>query len=411
MTGFTLSEMIRQRARQTNTLHGAFLRNRQQGLLGMQTLIEQQIDHAAQFRSTVPESTPLFTSEQLDAFGFGHYSACFGPRFAKYDGQPIPRIPNGDLKMMSRVLSIEGEPGAVRPPASVTVAYDVPLQPWYTSGEGEIPYGLWMEIALQPCGFLSAYLDSYALVPLGAYFFRNLDGAARLHAQIDARGTTLITTARLLSSVATVGNVIQKYAFSVSANGQPVFNGESSFGYFSPETMANQQGLDGGRQTIPWLRTASPSANAIALPVEPNRLRPFSSVSIVPGGGLYGQGYIACAVPVDPQGWFFPFHFDGDPVMPGSLGVEAVLEMLRVYCTQAQVSSARLADSPSRDQAFRWRYRGQITRQHQMMEMEAHIQAVEANGAQVQIHADGNVWIDGLRIYELKNAAVICERS
>ena len=129
-----------------------------------------------------PPRPALFDSRQLDDFGTGRLSDCLGPAFAKYDDRRIPRIPNGDLKMMSRIVAIAGRVAIYDPPASIDAEYDVPLDAWYLrdSASGEIPYALWMEIALQPCGFLSAYLDTYALVPHGEFYFRNLDGSLRL---------------------------------------------------------------------------------------------------------------------------------------------------------------------------------------------------------------------------------------
>ena len=47
-------------------------------------------------------------------------------------------------------------------------------------------------------------------------------------------------------------------------------------------------------------------------------------------GGRYGKGYVYASRPVNPQDWFYPFHFYQDPVMPGSLGVEAILEAMQV---------------------------------------------------------------------------------
>ncbi|MDF1774901.1 MAG: 3-hydroxyacyl-[acyl-carrier-protein] dehydratase FabA [Rhizobiaceae bacterium] len=44
-------------------------------------------------------------------------------------------------------------------------------------------------------------------------------------------------------------------------------------------------------------------------------------------GGEYGKGYIRAEFDVTPDLWFFACHFEGDPVMPGCLGLDALWQM------------------------------------------------------------------------------------
>jgi 3-hydroxyacyl-[acyl-carrier protein] dehydratase / trans-2-decenoyl-[acyl-carrier protein] isomerase len=48
-------------------------------------------------------------------------------------------------------------------------------------------------------------------------------------------------------------------------------------------------------------------------------------------GGGYGKGLIRAELDVKPDLWFFPCHFKGDPVMPGSLGVDALWQLLGFF--------------------------------------------------------------------------------
>jgi len=45
-------------------------------------------------------------------------------------------------------------------------------------------------------------------------------------------------------------------------------------------------------------------------------------------GGEHGLGYIEAEFDIDPSLWFFDCHFLGDPVMPGSLGLDALWQLL-----------------------------------------------------------------------------------
>jgi 3-hydroxyacyl-[acyl-carrier protein] dehydratase/trans-2-decenoyl-[acyl-carrier protein] isomerase len=48
-------------------------------------------------------------------------------------------------------------------------------------------------------------------------------------------------------------------------------------------------------------------------------------------GGAHGKGYIEAEFDINPQLWFFDCHFLGDPVMPGSLGLDALWQLVGFY--------------------------------------------------------------------------------
>ena len=54
-------------------------------------------------------------------------------------------------------------------------------------------------------------------------------------------------------------------------------------------------------------------------------------VEINDHGGKYGKGFIHAELDIDPSLWFFHCHFLGDPVMPGSLGVDALWQLVGFY--------------------------------------------------------------------------------
>jgi 3-hydroxyacyl-[acyl-carrier protein] dehydratase/trans-2-decenoyl-[acyl-carrier protein] isomerase len=48
-------------------------------------------------------------------------------------------------------------------------------------------------------------------------------------------------------------------------------------------------------------------------------------------GGAYGKGYMEAEFDIRPDLWFFDCHFLGDPVMPGSLGLDALWQLVGFY--------------------------------------------------------------------------------
>lgn len=50
-------------------------------------------------------------------------------------------------------------------------------------------------------------------------------------------------------------------------------------------------------------------------------------VEINEDGGTHGKGYIKAELDIKPDLWFFGCHFEGDPVMPGCLGLDALWQL------------------------------------------------------------------------------------
>lgn len=45
-------------------------------------------------------------------------------------------------------------------------------------------------------------------------------------------------------------------------------------------------------------------------------------------GGAYGKGHVMAELDIRPDLWFFQCHFQGDPVMPGCLGLDAMWQLM-----------------------------------------------------------------------------------
>lgn len=53
--------------------------------------------------------------------------------------------------------------------------------------------------------------------------------------------------------------------------------------------------------------------------------------SISETGGDYDKGHIRAEFDISDDLWFFPCHFEGDPVMPGCLGLDALWQLTGFY--------------------------------------------------------------------------------
>jgi PfaB family protein len=381
-------------------------------------------------RSTMPpvvnrfEPRPaLFDTERIDQFARGRIANCFGPEYGIYDNQRAPRIPNTDLMFVSRVVEMGAERLVTRPGSTLVMEYDVPTDIWFYRDNSApfTPYSVLMEMALQPCGFLSAYMGPTLAYPDIDFYFRNLDGAATLHREVDLRGRTLTNRVELLSSTTLQGIIIQKYSFEMILDGQPFYVGTSTFGYFTLQALSSQAGLDMGKPPAKW-HEANPNtalrpvtgdrgvaptrASGVELPH--GQLAFLDGAQVAISGGTYNQGYIWGTSKVSPSDWFFKCHFHQDPVMPGSLGLETITQAIQAYMIEAGLdkdfSNPRFGHVENHE--VTWKYRGQVLSDSEQINVEVSIKSVERRGDRLAIIADASLWKGALRIYQFNNVAV-----
>ncbi|SJM94448.1 3-hydroxyacyl-[acyl-carrier-protein] dehydratase FabA [Crenothrix polyspora] len=63
----------------------------------------------------------------------------------------------------------------------------------------------------------------------------------------------------------------------------------------------------------------------------PNMLMMDRITLITDEGGAYGKGQIVAELDITPDLWFFACHFQGDPVMPGCLGLDAMWQLVGFF--------------------------------------------------------------------------------
>ncbi|MFC1235680.1 beta-ketoacyl synthase N-terminal-like domain-containing protein [Vibrio sp. F74] len=389
------------------------------------------------YDNRTPDTVP-FTPYHMFEFATGDIEKCFGPDFSIYRGMIPPRTPCGDLQLTTRVIEVNGTRGDFKTPSSCIAEYEVPKNAWYfdeNSHSSLMPYSVLMEISLQPNGFVSGYMGTTLGFPGLELFFRNLDGSGKMLRNVDLRGKTIVNDSRLLSTVMMGTNIIQSFSFELSTDGIPFYVGTAVFGYFKGDALKDQLGLDNGQVKQPWHvdnnRTPDVSINLLdkesryftaplsaSGELQPHyklaggRLNFIDKVDITSDGGKAGLGYLHAERTIDPSDWFFQFHFHQDPVMPGSLGVEAIIELMQTYAINKDLGAG--FHSPKFGQIeseVKWKYRGQINPLNKQMSLDVHITAIEERDGKTVIIGDANLSKDGLRIYELSDIAICIEEA
>ena len=134
----------------------------------------------------------------------------------------------------------------------IEAEYDVPPDAWYFEAERQpiMPFAVLLEVALQSCGFLAAYVGSALTSPVDLAF-RNLEGEAELLEAVPPGCGTLTTQVRAAASASSGGMIIQSYEFVVSGGGRDRLSRPNDVRLFLALALAQQVGI---REAKPYER-------------------------------------------------------------------------------------------------------------------------------------------------------------
>ena len=283
-----------------------------------------------------------------------------------------------------------------------------------------MPFAVLAECFLQPCGWFASYLNLFSDSD-GDVAFRNLDGKCTLHRTVTPDAGTLRFTTTLTRVAKAAGTSIVFFDVEVDSDEGPIASVSTTFGFFSPAVLEEQRGLpttdadrarrdlDAPTDPISLMDGGGPLASLPGM--SSGKMRMLDEITgFWPEGGDNGHGRIRTAQAVRPDAWYFKAHFFEDPVQPGSLGLEALIQSARaLVALQGWIDGIEdpVWEQPIVDHPLEWRYRGQVVplRGGVVTEVEAlDVEIVE--GTSVTVRVFGTQWVDGLRIYEVPSFAV-----
>jgi PfaB family protein len=377
-----------------------------------------QIQVEAMWSSSTTSSTPqaippLFDQQSILDYAQGHPSDAFGDKYKPFNHNRIlARLPRPPYLFMDQVERIEDcQPWTLKSGGRIESSYTIPSDAWYFTADRQesMSLAILVEIALQPCGWFAAYLGS-ALTSETDLSFRNLDGNATLVRPITSVSGVLRAFTQINSVSTSGGMIIQSYSCDLHDADGSLFTCDTVFGFFSKAALNQQIGL----REATW-HTADDASTPIAFPSQAplpdTAFRMVDTVSKLSlSGGRHGQGWVEGDADVDPGAWFFRAHFYQDPVIPGSLGLEAMVQLLKAYAMerwprlQATGQPITMFQSPAPGVAMQWKYRGQVVPTNDRVSVQIHVKSADdRTGVLV---ADGLLAVDGRVIYEFNNMSL-----
>jgi 3-hydroxymyristoyl/3-hydroxydecanoyl-(acyl carrier protein) dehydratase len=386
----------------------------------------QQPASSIQHPETRIRKPAIFDRDKILAFAVGKPSEAFGEPYRVFDrDRVIARLPGPPYSFLDRIISVEPETWALKPGGWIEAEYDVSPDAWYFKADrsSSMPFCVLLEIALQPCGWLAAYLGS-ALRSEKDLKFRNLGGNAVLNRMILPDKKTLSMRTRM-TKVSEAGEmIIEHFDFKVLQDAEIVYWGDTYFGFFTKQALARQIGIRGADQQaycptaaeLQGSRSCKFKNQAPLWPDDPD-VHPAPPLAMpakallmidrvetyVRTGGPQGLGFIRGVKQVRPDEWFFKAHFYQDPVWPGSLGIESFLQLVKFMAIDRW---EHLADSHRFElitgKPHNWVYRGQVIPENKTVEVEA-VATKIINTPVPTLYANGFLKVDGLYIYQMGN--------
>jgi len=132
----------------------------------------------------------------------------------------------------------------------------------------------------------------------------------------------------------------------------------------------------------------------------PNMLMIDRITSITTDGGEYGKGEIIAELDIRPDLWFFDCHFEGDPVMPGCLGLDAMWQLVGFFLGWKGNKGLGRALGTG-DVKFTGQILPTATKVTYRLQIKRLIERKLVMGI-----ADGSVHVDGREIYTAKDLRV-----
>lgn len=355
--------------------------------------------------------------DSLLACAYGDPVDAFGPSFEPFRATGrSPRLPSPPYHFCTRVAEIEGVAGSMRAGGRVVMLYDIPPDAWYfeENTQRTMPLCVLLEVALQPCGWLA----SYFLDPKNASWrpsYRNLDGESQQSREITPQDRTIATEVRMTSLSKAGEQIIVRFELACKVGDVVVFACKTSFGFFTPASLADTKGYVPSAEELRLFQQPPTRSEELAntrdvyreryaFELPGPRLQRLDRVAgIWPKAGRAGLGYARGEKDIRTTDWVFKAHFFQDPVQPGSIGVESILLLLKLFALETETRSdgATPHFEIAAGEPTEWHYRGQVLPHHALASADLEILKRTEHPDGVTLVADGRLWVDGKKIYHL----------
>jgi 3-hydroxymyristoyl/3-hydroxydecanoyl-(acyl carrier protein) dehydratase len=340
-------------------------------------------------------------------WALGRPSLSLGPRLAHYDdGRKIPRLPTPPFLLLSRVVELRDPTGERNVGTVARLEYDMPDEAWFLAcaPDGRMPASIMAELAFQCCGWMSYFAATAAVRNADKYqSMRMLDGDLVWYGPLPSSGI-VSASVELIARHEAQGNLLHVLQVEIDGPEGPVLSVRGICGLFPQSALPR---VGDPRKQMPSPSILLPQATRASLPAAP--LRMIHRVThLAPEGGNAGLGLIRGERDIDPADWYFKAHFFQDPVQPGSLGMQAMDELMQLLLAAREPSAGTTLrfERATGQKPTETRFRGQVLPDNVLVIVEAELTSLEIDGDAMNAVANATLSVDGRQIYVCRNLAI-----
>lgn len=246
----------------------------------------------------------------------------------------FPRLPSHELSCITDIKEIREK--------FCISSYKIPE--FIFKDHKYLPFYLLLEAGLQPCGWLAFHLGCYQSLK-GDIYIRNLDGQIKWFKPIDQTMHVLDfhVTLKTVIPLKAAYTVLMKFHVEGFYNNEKICEIETSFGYFERKGLQKSNKIDIPEEIVALQKNSH------------KRLVLSNTVGTMIDDVVYYDEHLIQGVRyLSPDDWYFKAHFFNDPVQPGSLGIQALLDLHAIYLKK--ISAKPLLHYSQ----ISWKYRGQV---------------------------------------------------
>ncbi|MBE5936305.1 MAG: hypothetical protein E7262_11100 [Lachnospiraceae bacterium] len=383
------------------------------------------------------EKTCIWNREQILTMTDTSMAAVLGEKYKEVDNYSVrARMPLPPFLFASRIVEIDAEFGELKP-SSIAAEYDFEESGVFGVGDNKISYLLPVE-ASHIGIFLMGYMG-LDVISNGTLSFRALDNAQTFYSGKPFRvGDTMKTIFKIHRFAQNGSTTIMYYTYETYNGDELVSISEASGGFFTKAELESNKGI-----VTPKLRFN---------PLEPKELLHFSHTSktsytdeethafykgnyeacfgndvklslaekyyirdavkmidrvtnIDYNGGKYGRGIICGEKNITPDMWPFEVHFKNDPVFPGIIMVDGVLQLeMFLFGHTGMLGHYNNAEIKVVEGAcVKSKFRGQVRKGYSLLRYEVHIKECVQKEDGIFVLTEASIYNNDVHVIQVDN--------
>ncbi|WP_409523625.1 beta-ketoacyl synthase N-terminal-like domain-containing protein [Nitrincola sp. MINF-07-Sa-05] len=395
-----LHVMRRQEIERSLSTHLAYLRNEQCFYRQLTSLAQECLVVGGSEPGLAPSAPkltliqgrrkPLFDLAQLEEMTDGSVAKVLGVRYAEADQYPIrTRMPSPPYLFVSRIMSLTAEFGKLEP-CLIEWEYDLQTDDWFVY-HGLVPAFVSLESS-------HAMIVAFTCIGCDQLFkgelkYRAIDSQTTIYSDLPKAGEILRGKVQIHGFTKVGKNVLVRYEYDGYVGGRHSFKLTATSGFFPVREIEQAKAFDTTKlfakavrqqafqPLLPCARHTFTDDDLLAVQ-EGNLERCFGTgfgrtpvpglyapkarmldrvLSVDPIGGPWGLGQALGECDIKPDHWAFAAHFKNDPVLPGTLIVEGVEQLVRFYLYYLGLHSLEyLRPQLIRQHTYSAKFRGEV---------------------------------------------------